>query len=346
MQLARLHIQNFKGIDDLEISFLKEGTEEPRPVTLLLGDNGSGKTTVLQAIALVLSLATRKFSDVTNFDWPGFLPARVSSRGKTRVELEVMFGEDELTAIREAFDLELPGEDSYRKPGRSRRMTLLYENGTVVSPQGIGAERQFWGRRCIEPRLNSNPSLRQELNRLGDVFWFDQYRNLAHLSLAKDRGVGALRQYLIGWWGVHTSSRRAAGPDYLALLEKGLADLFPGTRFIGVESPPGQSTPTVSDMYFLIEREGRVYDIAEMSSGEQAIFPLLYQFIRLSIARSVVLIDELELHLHPPQQQALMAALRRIGPDCQFIVTSHSPHLEQVTPDEDEVRLPGGRRCL
>lgn len=52
MQITRLLIENFKGIDQLEISFLEEGTNRARPLTVLLGDNGSGKTTVLQAIAL------------------------------------------------------------------------------------------------------------------------------------------------------------------------------------------------------------------------------------------------------------------------------------------------------
>jgi predicted ATPase len=115
---------------------------------------------------------------------------------------------------------------------------------------------------------------------------------------------------------------------------------------VGVEPRSVDRIPSAADSYFLIERQGRVYDLAEMSSGEQAVFPLLYEFVRQDIAHSVVLIDELELHLHPPQQQALLNALRRIGPDCQFIITSHSPYLETVVPDEDEVRLPGGQRCL
>jgi predicted ATP-binding protein involved in virulence len=54
----------------------------------------------------------------------------------------------------------------------------------------------------------------------------------------------------------------------------------------------------------------------------------------------------LELHLHPPQQQVLISSLQRIGPDCQFILTSHSPYLETVTPAENEIRLPGGSPCL
>jgi len=83
-----------------------------------------------------------------------------------------------------------------------------------------------------------------------------------------------------------------------------------------------------------------------MSSGEQAVFPLVYEFAKFRIARSIVLIDELELHLHPPQQQSLLGALRRLGPDCQFLITTHSPYLSDVIPQEHKVRLPGGRECL
>jgi predicted ATP-dependent endonuclease of OLD family len=76
-----------------------------------------------------------------------------------------------------------------------------------------------------------------------------------------------------------------------------------------------------------------------MSSGEQAVFSVMYDFVRQRIAHSVVLIDELELHLHPPQQQSLYNALRKIGPSCQFILTSHSPYLDDIISAEDKIRL-------
>ena len=93
----------------------------------------------------------------------------------------------------------------------------------------------------------------------------------------------------------------------------------------------------------MLERDGKVYDISEMSSGEQAIFEMLYEFVRLRISKSIVLIDELELHLHPPQQQAMLAALPQLGDDCQYIITTHSPYLEDVIPVEHTVRIDRGR---
>jgi predicted ATPase len=361
MQITRLLIENFKGIDRREISFLEEGTNRPRPLTVLLGDNGSGKTTVLQAIALVLSLATGKTKKPPLLSWPGFMAERVSSRGPTRVELDVRIEQDELQATQELFS-NWPNEERLTVPAVIRlsppllphdiEVRLTYENGFVKahrtsSPSGaVPDEFLLRGRSLIRDMAQVQPQWGAFSQRVGDVFWFDQNRNLTSVGNHEQHGLERLRESLVGWWGVHTSQRRNGTPDYLERLQKRFAEIFPGTTFEGLAPRSLDRAPSAADFYFLLKREGRVYDLAEMSSGEQAVFPLLYEFVWQNIARSVVLIDELELHLHPPQQQALLSALRHIGPDCQFIVTSHSPYLETVVPDEDEVRLPGGQRCL
>ena len=83
-----------------------------------------------------------------------------------------------------------------------------------------------------------------------------------------------------------------------------------------------------------------------MSSGEQAIFPLIYEFVRLDIGNSIVLVDELELHLHATEQQRLLNSLPSLGPKNQFIITTHSQHVADAIPNEYEVRLEGGVLCL
>ncbi|MFY0579233.1 AAA family ATPase [Cystobacter fuscus] len=104
MQITQLHIENFKGIAQLDISFFEEGTTRPRPLTMLLGDNGAGKTTVLQSIALVMSLATRRTTEPAELDWPGFIASRVSSQGPTRVEMGVRFESEELSVTHQLFE--------------------------------------------------------------------------------------------------------------------------------------------------------------------------------------------------------------------------------------------------
>lgn len=362
MKLKHVEIRNFKGVRNVEFS-TETPSHAPRPLTALLGDNGSGKTTILQAIALTLSLATRRTRDLASFNWHGFLPERVPSLGPTFVELEVAFEPEEVNLTSELFGAWQDSLPSDRRqlmkivpPSQHTEVKLRFEEGRVNSPQGFEAVNQFLGRYYVKALKDSRPDLTDSFARLGDIFWFDQHRNLGSL-MAEDMagdgvlhegwqaGVGQLREYLVGWWGFHTTPRRH-GKDFIPSLEHLFETVFPGTRFVGLMPRAGVTSPRANEFYFLIDRDDRIYDLAEMSSGEQAVFPVVYEFVRLDIKRSIVLIDELELHLHPPEQQRLLAALPKIGPDCQFLITTHSEFLSSAVPNEQEVRLIKGTRCL
>jgi hypothetical protein len=365
MKLKHVHIENFKGVKRLDIPFTGDSSAVPRRLTCLIGDNGSGKTTVLQAIALTLSLATRRTRHASDFRWHGFLPDRVGSLGRSVVELVVTFDPEEIELTRTLFLEWSDGRQGDREepspvfgPTGYPEVRLIYEGGRVHSPQSELAINQVLGRYYASALARTQPAKAELFAKVGDVFWFDQYRNLGTVLAEREAngarggaenwraGVEQLREYLVGWWAYSTSQVNGRGKTYLKDLERRFAELFPGTQFRGPVPREGVTEPSAKDFYFLLERDGRLYDLAEMASGEQAVFTLLYDFTRLNIARSVVLIDELELHLHPPAQQALYAALPRLGPDCQFIVTTHSEFLTGVIPAEQEVRLEGGRRCL
>ncbi len=367
MKLKRASIRNFKGLAELDLDFTGGGPS-PRQLTALLGDNGSGKTTALQALALPLSLATRRTPHAETLEWQGFLLERVSTLGRTMVEIDVAFDQEELDttyALYEEWLASRPREwiESHRvtAPTKEREVRIGFDSGKLRCNKGYGGLCQFLGRYYIRLLAKQQPALRAKFKEVGDVFWFDQFRNLGSPMLERAEpvengyggrregwaaGVERLREYLVGWWGYHTSPNRVGGKDYVPELEQGFCRVFPGTQFRGIQPRDSSAEGKAADFYFLLERDGKVYDIAEMSSGEQGVFPLVYEFVRLDIAKSVVLIDELELHLHPPEQQALLAALPRVGSDCQFVISTHSSYLTDVIPAEQEVRLSGGRRCL
>jgi predicted ATP-binding protein involved in virulence len=73
---------------------------------------------------------------------------------------------------------------------------------------------------------------------------------------------------------------------------------------------------------------------------------VLYEFVRQQIAYSVVLIDEVDLNLHPPAAQLLVSQLPKIGPTCQFILTTHSEAVSNLIGEDETFRLPGGTLCL
>ena len=243
------------------------------------------------------------------------------------------------------------------RPGDQREVRLIYENKHAHSPDGPRGFWQFRGRHYVRQAQaleNIGTSL---LDRIGDVFWYDQFRSIASLGAGMEqitrsakRGsaseIAELRENLVVWWVYHKSDVKSSGPDYIVELEKRFADIFPGTRFLGPSPKDTARGNGTKDFYFLLEREKRSFDLEEMSSGEQAVFPLVCDFVRSRISRSVVLIDELELHLHPPEQQGLLSNLPRLGPDCQFLFTTHSSFIEGALIRDQVTRLPGGTLCL
>jgi energy-coupling factor transporter ATP-binding protein EcfA2 len=377
MKLARAHIENFKGVKDVELTLLRPHQSKTDLLHAVLGDNGTGKTTVLQAIALTLGLATRRIPEVGRFPWYGFLPQRLGTLGKTRVELEVLLDDEEIATTRTLFEewrthFEKEGARLV-EPGGNNRVTLVFEKGKVYCEEGQACKTQLLGRYYVRQLARIRPDLKELFGRVGDVFWYDQYRNLGQATPTEVAdgavrestyepsssseslpapaeswvvGVEQLRRFLQDWWTYHVSSYRSGGRDFIPELEKLFGNVFSGTQFRGPHPVDTSGAEPSPRFFFLLERAGRVFDIAEMSSGEQAVFPLVYDFVRMNIRKSVVLIDELELHLHPPEQQALLTALPKIGPGCQFVITTHSSFVEGSIPNEQETRLPGGRPCL
>ena len=96
--------------------------------------------------------------------------------------------------------------------------------------------------------------------------------------------------------------------------------------------------------------QGQLF-LHQLSDGEQRLFSLFADIARqLSVQASslrihampaIVLIDEIDVHLHPDWQRKIVRALERLFPVCQFIATTHSPFVIQGVR-EDEVQRLGG----
>ena len=91
----------------------------------------------------------------------------------------------------------------------------------------------------------------------------------------------------------------------------------------------------------LLNKNGVTLDVRQLSDGERGLLALVFDLARrLSLAnpdlddplrdgKAVVLIDELDLHLHPRWQRTIVEKLTRTFPNCQFIATTHSPFIVQ-----------------
>lgn len=371
MKLRRARIERFKKFDPpgIELDFLNTATEQVADRYLILGDNASGKTTILQAIALTLSLAQQKVPDIRHFGWTGWVADRLLTAGDPVVELEVEFDEDEIKATQEAarrwWDLFHPTtSERFEEPGDSPVVTLRLEGARVRT---VGHEReiyQFQGRSYLAAASKSDRKLHDLFPRVPGVFWYDQFRNIA-LSGAREppdskaesheptrdeselqfsAAVTRLDRVLKVWH----KNREKLGPhpvrDYLGQIERLFQTAFPGRRFAGLEDI--FDGPTPSDDRFVLSDGTHTYTLAEMSAGEQSLFSILFEFVRQQIHRSVVLIDEIDLNLHPPLAQTFLGLLPRLGQSNQFIFTTHSRTVSSLVSPHTIHRLPEGRPCL
>ena len=353
MFLRKVKVSNFKGIKDVEIDFGE------RKWTLLVGDNGSGKTSLLQAIALTVGLATGNVRSVADFSrrWEGFYPQRLSS--KAYVEVEIKRNKEEVKALKEVWELFHKQHPDLRDtPDFESDSVVLFWNKLLNKPRTRGRRGKRFalsGRSYVRQLWKTDKIVSYEkaiayFSKLGDVFWFDQRRSFKNwygvfpvmtIDLEKEeekypsweKGVQQARELLQHWWSHYLSDKDNA---LLTTLQERFQSIF-GGKFLGPEEQRDERS-----WYFIIEKNGLRYDIGEMSSGEEAIFLILLQALRLRMEKSIILIDEPELHLNPREQKWLIRNLPKIFPDCQFILTTHSPYIEDFFEDEEIIVLKNG----
>jgi predicted ATP-binding protein involved in virulence len=92
-------------------------------------------------------------------------------------------------------------------------------------------------------------------------------------------------------------------------------------------------------------KEGKKLIINQLSDGEKCLIALVGDLARRMVianptrnnpleGNGIVLIDEIDLHLHPKWQRNIIPRLTKVFPNCQFIISTHSPHvINHVQPE-------------
>lgn len=128
----------------------------------------------------------------------------------------------------------------------------------------------------------------------------------------------------------------------LRAIERALREFLPNFGDIHVELQP---------LRLLVSKHGQYLDLTQISDGERSLLAMMIDLCRRLVLANpelddplqgtgVVLIDEIELHLHPQWQREIVEKLRRTFPRIQFILTTHSPFVVQ-TLRQGELRLLG-----
>lgn len=275
LTIQRIEISNFKNISKLEIDFPRQ-TDENVPWLMILGENSTGKTTILKAIALTLMGDTGR--EKLNLDARNFL-RKGSSTGYVRIYLNSRKNPIELLFDKNSLSFEGNIEDTPVLLLGYGSTRLLMEENEELSYQGslVRCENLFNQR---VPLINAE----QWLLQLKKARFKDAEASLKRLFAVNDD------------YRIYKKGRKKQKAIYTSMFGTGIS-------------------------------------LNEMSDGYKTITALACDIMMVlqeiwkdsKYAQGIVLVDEIDAHLHPRLKMKIIQRLRSVFPKLQFIVTSHEP---------------------
>ncbi len=312
MRVTHLKLANVRAIRMAEFDF--------RPgFNLIVGVNGVGKTTVLDALGVCLSSVIRHAYD-TNAEHKGFGTSDVHvGTDMLNLVCKLRYGKSEYTTYARV-DIHPVREWNSRR------------NPSIQTITGDG----------IDPDKVADPSG----SPLG-VFFSTRRAFASNRAVAKGQAAGGTRAAIARAFAdrelnvrefaewmrsqQQVSSERPSVRRVLQELERTVSAILPGYDNLRASN--------AKRVELLIDHEGVELSVSQLSDGERSLLSMVVDLTRRLVqanplmesptaeAEAVVLIDELELHLHPKWQREVVANLTKAFPKCQFIATTHSPQI-------------------
>ena len=333
MKLKSVEIENYRAIEKLKLSL------DPS-LTVLHGDNGYGKTSVLSAIAVGLGdeAMLGPFLDVFIYfceeDWREgagnplvsltSMDGKACERPGTRSVFEREKAEIEMSGRREIMEKALVGNS---QENRKIPIGALYGNDRTVSdvPESVVSPRQLPRRIPRLDALKGALSARTDFEDLFAWFYFKEDEELREQKERRDfdyqlKEVSAVRQAISSMLPEVSDPRTESNPPRFIVSQK---------------SEHGQ-----------VEK----LSLDQLSGGYRIVLALAADLARRMVqgnphlddplkSEAIVLIDEVELHLHPGWQQRILGDLQRTFPNAQFIVSTHSPQVLTTVEPQRIVEL-------
>ena len=323
MKLRSLTLSNFRGIRDLTLEFSDH-------VNVLVGVNGAGKTAILDCAAIMLSRLVGRIRST-------------HGTGRFFVESDISNGAAE---TRNRIDITFRGSPCHwsvtktRKGHGKQTITRLDELKMVVT----------W----IHSKLDEDESLS-----LPVAVYYPVNRAVLDIPLRIRKEhrfdqLAAFDQALSGDWSSFRvffewfRNREDVENEIRADLRFGFRD----RELQAVRTAIERFLPDFSGLKVRrkplrmeIAKSEEVLRVDQLSDGEKCTLAMVGDLARrMALANpalkdpltgdGVVLIDEIDLHLHPGWQRHFISTLPKVFPNCQFLVSTHSPPILSHVPHD------------
>lgn len=333
MQINKIELKQFRGFEALELEFPNQGS------AVLIGINGAGKSSILDAIAILLNKFVEKISGIRSSQ----LQLQLSDIRDGEAQSDLFI---QTTQPNNLKPLKWSVQRSFFK-GRSR--SDFAEINTYVDSFKHELKKNdqinipifnYYKVDRNAPNNQSKTKSRKEvvvqqmeayIDAMGSALdyntfinWFIEQNNIENQIIKEKQDFNAVNPNL-------EQIRNAINTFFQSVPDANYSKFRVGIK----TSKAGQISAAQT---ILIQKGDLELEFKQLSDGERSILLLIADIAyRLTLANpsatnplagsGVVLIDEIEQHLHPAWQRAVVIGLESTFPNLQFIFSTHSPQV-------------------
>jgi predicted ATP-binding protein involved in virulence len=353
MEIQQVILNNIGLFEKLEIS-LAPTEQNPSNITVFVGNNGAGKTAILKALATSLSWFTARLLTEKGSGNPISEDAIFNTANAGSIEIEVWDSSKSLnnpdqSDIDHYFRWILAKSRKGRKAqynsnlndctrlANRYRDALTHDDKTslpliafypverVVLDIPLKIKHTFLQLDGYDNSLSQGVDFRRFFE------WFREREDTENESVIPEDLLNQLRPLAetnqdVWQW---LNERNASAKDrQLTAVRTAIGRFMPHLDNLRVRRRPR--------LYMAVDKNGETLNVAQLSQGEKSLMALVGDIARrLAMLNpalenplagdGIVLIDEVDLHLHPSWQRRLCDRLTETFPNCQFVLTTHSP---------------------
>ena len=326
MRLNKISIANMRlvGEEARELNI-----DPDKNVLILLGDNGFGKTTILDAIATTMAPYSAQFPGIADYQLSD-LDVHINRHGRRSKYLTINaeFSDNgvTMTSVRYRKGTQNPPKTNYeqlKQAAIAKKEAILAGEVDVQLPifayygTGRGQFQVPDRRRGFQQAFDRWDCYKSAINPETDFKRFFGWFDLMEDQERRDREK---------LWDLGYKS------PVLEAVRKALNEIVEGYKNPRIETRP------LRFIMDRIDKDGSKHElrIEQLSEGYKIVIAMVADLAaRMAEANpemgnplntsGIVLIDEVDLHLHPKWQREILIQLTKVFPNLQFIVSTHSP---------------------